>query len=118
MLTPEYRLLFNLVFVRGVTDRAGLAGILGMPGTLGHYDAAITKQRKMSYEFLPDFCISCLTCFDYCQGGRARTGCSNCGETDYTVGSLNHQKMSLWTCYTQDYTDYLLSQAYKLAEVG
>lgn len=108
----EMRLLFNLVFVRGVIDRQALAGIFGIPGQFWQYDAHFCKVRKYSIDPLPDFCANCLHDFGTTVGGRARLGCTMC-RVEAGIDSEVNKRIGIWTCFTQDWTDYQLAKCYK-----
>ncbi len=111
-LTAEHKLLFNLVYVRKVSDYQALSGIFGVGGTLYHYDEIRDINRRHTAEILPDFCTSCLTYFGDTVSGRVRQGCPNC-KVAMTTGSLLHEQDTAWSIITQDTTDYTLCHAYK-----
>lgn len=119
----QLQLLFDLLMVRGVKDRAFLCYILGLEefdGILGYqpYNKELIIKRNCTSACLPDFCINCLQSFGETIGGRVRQGCCNCNTAMLRPGQTKYNRYVEWIQFTNDPTDYLLCLCYKRGKYG
>lgn len=111
VLENRHRLLFNLVFIRGVTDYQTLTGVFGMGGAEETYNPASDIYNRYTAEVLPDFCCNCLTDFGTVVGGRLRVGCPVCRNP-------NLDGLNSWTMFTQSAEPLKLIRTYQKTKVG
>mgnify|MGYP005992776959 CR=1 FL=1 len=111
-----HRLLFNLIFLRGVTGTGELLAVAGKP----YWPPAKNQVDLHDYAgaaMLPDFCVSCMYDYGLTVSGRVRRSCPNC-KAGYKQYGPEYRKLAAWQAMTDSTGTELLLRTYLSQRVG